>query len=75
LDGQPFIDVRREVIIRRELDPFFRDSGVGIAIVMQFDNIQSIRKRSPSVGNQHPAGAYHAGGIEQNAWFQSAACA
>src|SRR6202042_3014536 len=33
-----------EVIIRRELDRFFREHEVRISIVMQFDNIQSIKE-------------------------------
>jgi DNA-binding transcriptional LysR family regulator len=32
------------VIIRRELDRFFREHGVEIEIVAQFDNIQSIKE-------------------------------
>jgi len=44
LDGQDFIAFDEEVIIRRELDRFFRDSGVTIQNVMQFDNIQSIKE-------------------------------
>jgi len=44
LDGESFISFDEEVIIRRELDRFFRDHGVTISIVMQFDNIQSIKE-------------------------------
>lgn len=44
LDGQGFIAFDEEVIIRRELDRFFRDNGVEIDIAMQFDNIQSIKE-------------------------------
>lgn len=44
LDGQDFIAFDEEVIIRRELDRFFREHGVTISIVMQFDNIQSIKE-------------------------------
>ncbi len=44
LDGQDFIAFDEEVIIRRELDRFFRDHDVTISIVMQFDNIQSIKE-------------------------------
>jgi DNA-binding transcriptional LysR family regulator len=44
LDGQDFISFDEEVIIRRELDRFFRDHGVVVSIVMQFDNIQSIKE-------------------------------
>src|SRR5665213_2475707 len=44
LDGQDFISFDDEVIIRRELDRFFREHEVDIRIVMQFDNIQSIKE-------------------------------
>jgi DNA-binding transcriptional LysR family regulator len=44
LDGQDFIAFDDEVIIRRELDRFFRENEVSISIVMQFDNIQSIKE-------------------------------
>jgi LysR family transcriptional regulator, transcriptional activator of the cysJI operon len=44
LDGQDFIAFDEEVIIRRELDKFFRDHDVKISVVMQFDNIQSIKE-------------------------------
>lgn len=44
LDGQDFIAFDEEVIIRRELDRFFRNHGVSISVVMQFDNIQSIKE-------------------------------
>ena len=44
LDGQDFIAFDEEVTIRRELDHFFRESGVSIVTVMQFDNIQSIKE-------------------------------
>jgi DNA-binding transcriptional LysR family regulator len=44
LDGESFIAFDEEVIIRRELDRFFRESGVEIRISMQLDNIQSIKE-------------------------------
>lgn len=44
LDGQNFVAFDEEVIIRRELDRFFRESGVTVTTVMQFDNIQSIKE-------------------------------
>lgn len=44
LDGEEFIAFDEELIIRRELDRFFRDHDVGISIAMQFDNIQSIKE-------------------------------
>ncbi len=44
LDGQSFVAFDDEVIIRRELDRFFRENGVEVNTVMQFDNIQSIKE-------------------------------
>ena len=44
LNGQSFIAFDEEVIIRRELDKFFRDAEISVSIVMQFDNIQSIKE-------------------------------
>ncbi len=44
LDRQDFIAFDEEVIIRRELDRFFRNHGVAVSIAMQFDNIQSIKE-------------------------------
>jgi LysR family transcriptional regulator, transcriptional activator of the cysJI operon len=44
LGGENFIAFDDEVIIRRELDRFFRENGVEIEIVAQFDNIQSIKE-------------------------------
>jgi DNA-binding transcriptional LysR family regulator len=44
LDGQDFIAFDEEVTIRRELDRFFKDNGVTVSVVMQFDNIQSIKE-------------------------------
>lgn len=44
LNGEHFIAFDEEVIIRRELDRFFREHGVEIDVVAQFDNIQSIKE-------------------------------
>jgi DNA-binding transcriptional LysR family regulator len=44
LEGQNFVAFDEEVIIRRELDRFFREAGVSVITVMQFDNIQSIKE-------------------------------
>ena len=44
LNGEQFISFDDEVIIRRELDRFFREHGVEIEIAAQFDNIQSIKE-------------------------------
>ena len=44
LQNELFIAFDEEVMIRRELDRFFRDNGVAVAVAMQFDNIQSIKE-------------------------------
>ncbi len=44
LNGEAFIAFDEEVIIRRELDRFFRDNGVEVEVAMHFDNIQTIKE-------------------------------
>ena len=44
LENELFIAFDDEVTIRRELDRFFRDHSVTVEVVMQFDNIQSIKE-------------------------------
>jgi len=44
LQNELFISFDEEVMIRRELDRFFREHDVSVSIVMQFDNIQSIKE-------------------------------
>ena len=44
LGGQDFIGFDEGLLIRRELDRFFRDHAVGVNLVMQFDNIQTIKE-------------------------------
>ncbi len=44
LEGQDFIGFDEDLSIRRELDRFFRDQGIGIHLAMQFDNIQMIKE-------------------------------
>src|SRR5205085_1639928 len=44
LSGQDFIGFDEELIIRRELDRFFRENSIDIRLVMQFDNIQMIKE-------------------------------
>ena len=44
LDGQDFIGFDEDLLIRRDLDRFFRDHGVEVHQVMQFDNIQTIKE-------------------------------
>ena len=44
LDGQDFVGFDEELMIRRELDHFFRDHSIEIRLAMQFDNIQMIKE-------------------------------
>ena len=44
LNGQDFIGFDEDLLIRRELDRFFREQGVEVRLVMQFDNIQTIKE-------------------------------
>ncbi len=44
LDGQDFVGFDEELMIRRELDHFFREHGIAIHMAMQFDNIQMIKE-------------------------------
>jgi DNA-binding transcriptional LysR family regulator len=44
LNGQEFVGFDEELMIRRELDHFFRDQGIEIQLAMQFDNIQMIKE-------------------------------
>jgi DNA-binding transcriptional LysR family regulator len=44
LNGQDFVGFDEELMIRRELDHFFRGQGIEIRMAMQFDNIQMIKE-------------------------------
>lgn len=44
LNGQDFIGFDEDLLIRRELDRFFREQNVEVRPVMQFDNIQTIKE-------------------------------
>lgn len=44
LNGQEFVGFDEDLLIRRELDRFFREHGVEVRQVMQFDNIQTIKE-------------------------------
>jgi LysR family transcriptional regulator, transcriptional activator of the cysJI operon len=50
LNGCDFIAFDEDLRIRRELDRFFRASGVEVRVVMQFDNIHTI-KEAVAVGS------------------------
>ena len=44
LDGVKFVGFDRELTIRREVDRFLREQGVTVEVVMEFDNIENIKK-------------------------------
>lgn len=44
LNGQDFIGFDEDLLIRREVDRFFREEAVEVRILMQFDNIQTIKE-------------------------------
>jgi DNA-binding transcriptional LysR family regulator len=44
LNGQEFISFDEDLIIRRELDRFFREEGIEVRMIMQIDNIQTIKE-------------------------------
>jgi len=44
LNGQNYIGFDEDLLIRRELDRFFRDQDVQVNLIMQFDNIQTIKE-------------------------------
>jgi DNA-binding transcriptional LysR family regulator len=44
LEGHEFIGFDEGLSIRRELDRFFRAQGITVNLVMQFDNIQTIKE-------------------------------
>lgn len=44
LNGQTFIGFDEDLSIRREIDRFFRTSGVEVNLAMHFDNIQTIKE-------------------------------
>ena len=44
LNGQRYIHFDRNLIIRREVDRFFREHGVTVELVHEFDNIENIKE-------------------------------
>ena len=77
LDGQKFVAFEKGLVIRREVDRFLRDHGVEVEVVLEFDNIENIKKGieigagigllpEPTlrreVGRRHAAGGAAGGG-------------
>jgi DNA-binding transcriptional LysR family regulator len=44
LDGIKYIHFDKDLTIRREVDRFLRDHGVTVEVVLEFDNIENIKK-------------------------------
>jgi len=44
LEGAKFVGFDRELVIRRQVDRFLREQGVSVDVVMEFDNIENIKK-------------------------------
>ena len=58
LQGEDFVAFDRDLSIRKEVDRYLRQRSVNIRIVMEFDNIETIKQAVEiGAGHQHPAGA------------------
>ena len=44
LSGQAYIGFDRDLVIRRKVDRFLRDQGISVNVVLEFDNIENIKK-------------------------------
>jgi DNA-binding transcriptional LysR family regulator len=44
LEGERYIGFDRDLVIRGKVDRFLRDQGVTVDVVMEFDNIENIKK-------------------------------
>ncbi|MCS7167734.1 MAG: LysR family transcriptional regulator [Gemmatales bacterium] len=44
LQGQPYVHFEKGLVIRRQVDRFLRQHGVSVQVVMEFDNIENIKK-------------------------------
>ena len=44
LQGVKYIHFDKDLVIRREVDRFFRDHGINVEVVLEFDNIENIKK-------------------------------
>lgn len=49
IDGQDFVAFQKQIASRKAIDQILRDNGVTVRIVMEFDNIETI-KRSVEIG-------------------------
>jgi DNA-binding transcriptional LysR family regulator len=44
LQGEKYVGFDKNLVIRRQVDRFLRDQGVTVDVVMEFDNIENIKK-------------------------------
>jgi DNA-binding transcriptional LysR family regulator len=44
LEGVKYIHFDKDLTVRREVDRFFREHGVSVDVVLEFDNIENIKK-------------------------------
>ncbi len=44
LEGATYVGFEKGLVIRREVDRFLRDQGVSVAVALEFDNIENIKK-------------------------------
>ena len=44
LDGQKYIGFTRDLAIRRKIDQFLRQRGVSVDVILEFDNIEYVKK-------------------------------
>jgi DNA-binding transcriptional LysR family regulator len=71
LQNEQFVAFDRGLVIRREVDRFLREWGVGVDVVLEFDNIENIKKAveigaglallpMPTLGREIRDGTLHA---------------
>jgi DNA-binding transcriptional LysR family regulator len=44
LDGKPFVHFDRNLTVRRKIDRFFKEQGIAVEVVHEFDNIENIKQ-------------------------------
>jgi DNA-binding transcriptional LysR family regulator len=44
LSGEKYVGFDKDLVIRRRVDRFLRDRGVAVNVVLEFDNIENIKK-------------------------------
>jgi DNA-binding transcriptional LysR family regulator len=71
LQREPFVAFEKGLVIRREVDRFLRERGIGVDVVLEFDNIENIKKAveigagiallpMPTLGREIKDGTLHA---------------